>query len=127
MDNDMSAEEAHKGNMTNERHFYLREWRKHRGLTLEELGARIGTTKGRVSEIERGVRRYNEGLIEAFAKALDCEPWELLGKDPSADDAKAEDAPTKLVSIFEQIPEDNREQARRTLQSFIKPSNTKRA
>lgn len=67
--------------------FYLREWRKHRQLTQEQLADRIGTSKGYLSDLERGVRRYNQDLLEALADALNCGPADLLMRDPSIQDA----------------------------------------
>jgi transcriptional regulator with XRE-family HTH domain len=114
MGDDTELDVPHTGNMSEARHFYLREWRKFRGLTLEELGHRIGTSKGRVSDIERGARRYNEDLIEQFAKALDCEPWELIGRDPTNEKSQP------WAAIFADIPEDKQEHAREILESFTK-------
>jgi len=103
--------------MAGNRHFYLREWRKHKSLTQEALGNLVGMTKGQVSEYERGVekggRRYNETTIELFSKALNIEPWELLGRDPNKESSS-------LTSIFDHIPEESREQAVKTLESFVK-------
>lgn len=97
--------------MNESRRFYLREWRKHRQLTLERLGERVGMAKGRVSEIERGKRRYNEDMLKAFAYALRCEPWELIGRNPLIE-------PEPVTHIWDRIPEKNRDQALKTLQSF---------
>lgn len=67
--------------------FYLREWRKHRNLTQDQLAERIETSKGYISDLERGVRRYNQDLLEALAEALSCSPADLLIRDPSQGDA----------------------------------------
>jgi len=65
--------------------FYLREWRKHRGLTLEELGAQLGATKSRVSEWELGKRRYNADVLEGAAQALEIEVAQLFQPPGAAD------------------------------------------
>jgi len=62
--------------------FYLREWRKHRGLSQMRLANRIGTTNSYISQLENRRKPYNETLLNALADALDCEPGELLNKNP---------------------------------------------
>jgi transcriptional regulator with XRE-family HTH domain len=75
------------GAMKKQHPFYLRQWRKHRGLTQDRLAERLGTSKGYISDLERGVRRYNQDLLEALAEALSCEPADLLMRDPTQQDA----------------------------------------
>jgi len=82
--------------------FYLKEWRKHRGLTQDQLAERIETSKGYISDLERGVRRYNQDLLEALADALNCGPADLLMRDPSREDA--------IWSIWDQAKPGERQQ-----------------
>ena len=64
------------------RHF-LRQWRKHRGLTQEQLAERIGIARSYLTKIERGTRRYDQPFLEAAADALRCEPADLIMRDPT--------------------------------------------
>lgn len=64
------------------RHF-VREWRKFRGLTQERLAERTPFTTGAISQLETGRTKYTQDMIEALAVALDCDPGDLLSKDPS--------------------------------------------
>ena len=64
------------------RHF-IREWRKHRGLTQEQLAERIGISKPYLSKIETGSRRYDQPFLEAASEALRCMPADLLVRDPT--------------------------------------------
>lgn len=73
--------------MSNKHPFYLKQWRIHRDLSQQKLADRIGTSKGYISELERGKRRYNQDLLEALAYALMCEPADLLIRDPLKEDA----------------------------------------
>lgn len=68
-----------------QRHF-IKQWRKHRGLTQEQLAERIGITKSYVSKIEAGKKRYDQPFIEAAAVVLSCEPVDLIVRDPSDPD-----------------------------------------
>jgi hypothetical protein len=38
-------------------HHFIREWRKHRGLTQVQLAERVGMYQGNLSKIESGSRR----------------------------------------------------------------------
>jgi transcriptional regulator with XRE-family HTH domain len=64
------------------RHF-IREWRKYRGLTQERLAERIGLTGGAISQLETGQTHYTQSTLEALAEALNCEPGDLLSRDPA--------------------------------------------
>lgn len=62
---------------------YIRQWRKFRGLSQERLADRVGMTGGNLSEIENGNTGYTQATLEALADALQCEPVDLLIRDPS--------------------------------------------
>ena len=64
---------------------YIREWRKHRDLTLEELGEIVGVTNGALSQLERGKIAYTQPMLEALAVALQCEPRDLIGRPPGTE------------------------------------------
>jgi transcriptional regulator with XRE-family HTH domain len=65
---------------------YIREWRKHRDLTQEQLAERIGIARSYLTKIERGTRRYDQPFLEAAAEQLHCEPCDLIMRDPSDPD-----------------------------------------
>lgn len=67
--------------MAKQRHF-IKEWRKFRGLTQDQLAERIGINRAYLSKIEGGKRRYDQPFIEAAAEVLRCEPADLLVRDP---------------------------------------------
>lgn len=66
---------------TRPRHF-IKEWRKYRGLTQEQLASRVGTAVSSISQLETGKQGYSQALLEELATALACEPWDLLHVDP---------------------------------------------
>ena len=82
---------------------YIREWRKHRGLTQEQLAERIGIARSYLTKIERGSRRYDQPFLEAAAEALRCEPGDIIMRDPTAADS--------IWSVWETLPPAQRLQA----------------
>lgn len=72
---------------------FLRQWRKHRDLTLERAAERIGEaagtglTHGQLSRIERGEQPYSQAILEAAAKAYRTDPASLLWRDPTNPEA----------------------------------------
>lgn len=54
------------------------ELRKKAGLTVEELAARAGYSKSYVSEMQTGRKQINARALERIAKALDCQPVDLI-------------------------------------------------
>lgn len=65
------------------RRFFLAAWRKHRGLSQEDLAERAGVTQGLISQLETGKTDYTGETLEKLAKALDCEPGDLLRGIPA--------------------------------------------
>ena len=82
---------------------YFREWRKHRGLTQEQLAERIGITRSYLTKIERGDRRYDQPFLEAAADALRCDAGDLIMRDPLQ--------PESLWTIWDQLGPTERVQA----------------
>ncbi|MDB5651793.1 MAG: hypothetical protein JWL62_3313 [Hyphomicrobiales bacterium] len=61
----------------------IRAWRKYRGMTLETVAERVGVTAGSLSQLERGDISYTQPMLEALASVFDCEPHDLLIRDPA--------------------------------------------
>ncbi len=68
----------------------LRHARRARGLTLADLGARVGRTPSVLSLIENGRREPRLSLVEQIANALDVPVTELLKKQPPSRRAQLE-------------------------------------
>ena len=64
------------------RRTFIREWRKHRGLTLEQLADRVEMTASYFSMLERGQRGYTQETLEAIAEALQTTDASLLMRNP---------------------------------------------
>ena len=57
----------------------IRELRKQKKMTQEELATRVGVTKAQISAIELGVRVLSVPVAKAIASALDCSIADLVG------------------------------------------------
>jgi transcriptional regulator with XRE-family HTH domain len=69
------------------RRTFFKEWRKHRGLTLEVAAERADMTAGNLSAMERGAQGYTQDGLEALASAYNCDPGQLLTVDPTKGEA----------------------------------------
>jgi transcriptional regulator with XRE-family HTH domain len=100
---------------------YVREWRKHRRLTQEKLAESIPFTVGAISQLETGRTSYTQNMLEALAKALGCEPGELLMRDPTAsnDFWKVWDSSPRLRDLFTRLASIGNTDAGRTVQMQV--------
>lgn len=65
---------------------YIREWRVHRGLSLDGLGEKAGISGSMVSQLERGRTTYTQVTLQKIAEALETQPWKLLAAGPDEDE-----------------------------------------
>ncbi len=63
---------------------FIRQWRQHRGLTVEQLADAIGITHASLSRIERQKQPYSQAILEAIADRLNADVASLLMRDPEA-------------------------------------------
>lgn len=96
--------------------WYAREWRKHAGLNLEKAADRLGMAISYLSDLEKGKRRFNQDHLYAMAEAYNCQPADLIMRDPSQ--------PGSIWSIWDQIPAQERDQAVRVLETFMRKTGT---
>jgi len=66
---------------------FIRQWRQHRHMSLEQLAARIPMDKGNLSRVERGLLPYNQEMLERLADALNIDAASLLIRNPSEPEA----------------------------------------
>lgn len=69
------------------RRTFFKEWRKHRGMTLEQAAEAAGMTAGNLSAMERGAQGYTQDGLEALADTYKTSTGWLLDVDPTKDDA----------------------------------------
>lgn len=89
---------------------YIREWRKHRGLTLEQLAELIGMTHQNLGKIERYKVPYSQPLLEHLAEALRTDAASLIARDPSS--------PQELWALFDELTEPERRQGIEVLKAL---------
>lgn len=94
MATDMALAVLHLQGMAN----FLKQWRDSRRLTLEQVGAGIGTDKTQVSKLEKGDRKLSTDWLDRFARFYKVQPAALLSPPP------AEESPAVAQAIeLEQI------------------------
>ena len=80
------AKVKRRGPPTQYRRTFIRQWRKSRGLTLEQLADRVGSTHATLSRLEKGLHPYKQPLLERIADELGTDPSSLLNRDPNDSD-----------------------------------------
>ncbi len=55
----------------------LKRLRDNAGFTQEQLAKLAGTSKGYISDIERGIRNLGKDVMERFCKTFKVESWEF--------------------------------------------------
>lgn len=65
------------------RRTFIKQWRKHRGLSQERLAERLNVSHTTIGRIERGEIPYRQELLEACADALACGVPDLIMRDPT--------------------------------------------
>lgn len=104
---------------------FIKQWRKHRDLSLEKLSERMRElcdyrlTKVSLSRIERGLQPYSQDTLEALAECLETDPASLLMRDPTLPDA--------IWTIWDNIPQESRDQALRVMEQFVPEKKRKKA
>jgi transcriptional regulator with XRE-family HTH domain len=59
----------------------IKEWRLKRGLSMQALAERVGTSRQQVHKLERGERRLTEDWMRRLGNILECAPADLLSPD----------------------------------------------
>lgn len=94
------------------RRTYIREWRKHRGMTLERLAEIVDMTASHFSMLERGQRGYTQETLEAVAGALAIDVASLLARNPADPDG--------IWSVWEEAKPGTRRQIVEVAKTLVK-------
>jgi transcriptional regulator with XRE-family HTH domain len=89
---------------------HIRAWRKFRGLSQEQLAEQVGLTQATIARLERGDIAYSQPVLEAMAEALNCQPADLIMRDPKQ--------PGSIWSLWDAISPDQQEQAIRVIEAL---------
>ena len=85
--NGWMAKKSKSGKKREFKRTFIREWRQHRNLTLEQLADRIEMTPSLLSMLERGLRGYRQETLEAIADALQTDTGNLTMRNPQDNEA----------------------------------------
>ena len=94
---------------------FLRQWRKFKRLTQEQVAERVGVDFTTVGRIEKGELPYNQDYLERLALAIGVEVTDLLNADPLKPD------PPRLVyDRLRLAPRDVQERAMAVIEALLK-------
>lgn len=93
---------------------FLRQWRKYRGLTQEELAELIGVTAPLISQLETEKVGFSDKSLARLAEGLKCSPADLLAYDP-----RKEDSLWPLMRTAESLPDRDRKRIYGVLKLLI--------
>lgn len=95
---------------------FIRQWRQHRGYSLDKLADMVPMDKSNLSKVERGFLPYNQEMLERLADALMTDPASLLMRDPTR--------PNAIWSIWDQASAGERQQIEAIAQALISARKT---
>jgi transcriptional regulator with XRE-family HTH domain len=75
------------------------------------MASLLGCSKASISRYERCLLPYTQDVLEAWARAVNCEPAELLTRPPAD--------PEGLWLIFDRIRREERHRAAQILRAFL--------
>lgn len=97
---------------------YLKEWRKHRHLTQEQVVNRLAAfddpllpqTTASLSRLENGKQPYGQRILEALAEIYDCDADHLIGRNPKMEG--------EVLDFFRGMPMEERKRALAVLEAL---------
>lgn len=92
---------------------FLAAWRRHRGMTQQQLADAVGTSGSVISELEAGKTKLSPKWLRRLAPVLNTTPGFILDIDPDA-------MPTDVLDVWSTIPEESRDQALAVLRTFAR-------
>lgn len=97
--------------MPNHRPTFIRQWRLHRGYSLDKLAQMVPMDKSNLSKVERGILPYNQEMLERLADALMTDVASLLIRDPTR--------PQAIWTIWEQASPGEKAQIESVAEALI--------
>lgn len=100
---------------------YLREWRKSRGWSQEDLASRMETTGATISRYETGDRDYPGGFLARAAEEFEVDEGRLYELPPPPGAPPAPILPNGgLDSMLKDAPEPIKKLAREIVEALLK-------
>lgn len=101
---------------------YLKERRKHRRLTQDQVIDRLvmlddpllPATAASLSRLENGKQPYGQRILEALADIYQCEPDHLIGRNPFKEG--------EIIDLWSVLTEQQRRQAAAVIEALRKQS-----
>ncbi|MEM7329020.1 MAG: helix-turn-helix transcriptional regulator [Pseudomonadota bacterium] len=90
---------------------HLKSWREFRGLTQEELAAKVGTTAAVISLLENGQRGLSATWLQRFAPHLQVSPGFLLDHSPG-------DLAADMLEAWASVPKKDQARALAALRQY---------
>lgn len=78
----------------------IKDIRKKKGLTQVQLAQKLGISQGAIQKLETGERGLDLDWMDKIARALGCEPWELL---PHSMQPKIDQNDLKLIALLKEL------------------------
>jgi len=94
---------------------FLKEWREHRGMTLEEAAEKIDLHYTTLMRIERGAVPYNQDFLERAAIVYACDITDFLDNSP-----KAWNAPKLVYDALKDATPEKQRAALEIVSAFLK-------
>ncbi|MRG98482.1 helix-turn-helix domain-containing protein [Polyangium spumosum] len=88
----------------------LRELRKERGLSLQDLAEASAISKGHLSSIEQGLAAITIETVERIARALDVPPFCVMT-------FPADDEVNRIADLARKVPKGDRRKVRKDLEA----------
>jgi len=97
---------------------FLKEWREHRNLTLEEASERIDVHHTTLGRVEKGQIPYNQDFLERAALAYGCDVEDFLLVNPHAPASH----PKLVYDALKNASVEKQAEALRIIQALLKAS-----
>lgn len=94
---------------------FLRDWRLHRGMSLESAAEKIGVDHSTLQRIEVGKSPYSQDTLEKLALVYMCSEADLIATDPANIDALM-----TVVQQLRQAPAGLQKQAAAVVEAILK-------
>lgn len=92
---------------------YIKEWRRHRGMTQAEVAKSMGISVSYFTMIEGGSRRYDQNFLEGAALVLETTPADLIARPPGA--------AQRIDSLLGAVSEEERMRIEAAIRALINP------